>query len=190
MALILPFGGHRPRIADDVFVAPTAVILGNVRIEAGSSVWFGAVLRGDDPDHPIVIGPGTSVQDNCVVHVGTWGPTRVGARVTVGHGAAFESCTIGDGCVVGMNAVILQNAEIGPESVVAAGAVVTEGASFPERSVIAGVPARLRKSLDGRAAEWIARGGRHYVELGRAYREAGVDRIAHGRLPPEAGDDS
>ena len=178
MAWIAEFGGRRPRIHPDVFVAPTAVVVGNVRIEEGASIWFGAVLRGDDPDHPIVIGPRSSIQDNCVVHVGTWGPTEVGADVTVGHGAAFESCTIGDGCVIGMNAVILQNARIGARSVVGAGAVVTEGAEFPEQSVIAGVPARLRKSLEGRAAEWIAKGGRHYVALGRAYREGGVHRLA------------
>ncbi|MBT8337282.1 MAG: gamma carbonic anhydrase family protein [Gemmatimonadetes bacterium] len=176
------YGGHRPRIHASVFLAPNAVVLGNVRIEAEASVWFGAVIRGDDPDHPIVIGPGTSIQDNCIVHVGNWGPTVVGAGVTVGHGAAFESCTIGDGCVIGMNAVILQNASVGRESVVGAGAVVTEGAEFPERSVIAGVPARLRKSLDGRAAEWIARGGQHYVELGRAYRMAGLHRLKPGSL--------
>lgn len=184
MALLVEFNGQRPQVAPDVFLAPTAVIIGHVRIEAGASVWFGAVIRGDDPDHPIVVGPRTSIQDNCVVHVGGWGPTRVGADVTVGHGAAFESCTIGDGCVVGMNAVILQNAEIGARSVVAAGAVVTEGASFPEGSVVAGVPATLRKRLEGRAAEWIARGGRHYVELAGAYRAAGVDRLA----PPGIGE--
>lgn len=172
--MILSFGGHTPAIAPDVFVAPTAVVIGHVIVEPEASIWFGAVLRGDDPEHPIVIGRGSSVQDNCVVHVGTWGPTVVGARVTIGHGAVIESCHIGDGCVVGMNAVILQNASVGAESVVAAGAVVTEGAAFPPRSVIAGVPARLRKELDGRAAEWIARGGRHYVELGRRYREAGI----------------
>ena len=177
MALILPFNGKTPRIHPSAFIAPTAVLIGDVTVEEDSSIWFGAVLRGDDPSHGIVVGRRTSVQDNCVVHVGNWGPTEVGAGVTVGHGAKFESCTIGDGCVVGMNAVILQNAVVGAESVVGAGAVVTEGAEFPERSVIAGVPARLRKSLDGRAAEWIARGGRHYVALGRAYREAGIHRL-------------
>ena len=177
MAYISEFAGHRPQIHPSVYLAPNAVVLGNVRIGEESSVWFGAVIRGDDPDNPIVIGAGTSIQDNCVVHVGNWGPTVVGSRVTVGHGAAFESCTIGDGCVIGMNAVILQKASVGAESVVGAGAVITEGAEFPERSVIAGVPARLRKSLDGRAAEWIAKGGRHYVELGRAYREAGIESL-------------
>jgi carbonic anhydrase/acetyltransferase-like protein (isoleucine patch superfamily) len=176
MGILIPFGGHHPQIADDVFVAPNAVVIGNVRIEPGASVWFGAVIRGDDPDQPIVIGARSSIQDNCVVHVGDWGPTVVGSDVTVGHGAAFESCTIGDGCVIGMNAVILQNASIGAQCVVGAGAVVTEGAEFPDRSVIAGVPARLKKTLEGRAAEWIARGGRHYVELSRSYRAAGIDR--------------
>lgn len=177
MGLVFPFGGHTPKIASDVFIAPSAVIIGNVEIGEGASVWFGAVIRGDDPDRPIVIGARTSIQDNCVVHVGHWGPTRVGADVTVGHGAAFESCTIGDGCMIGMNAVILQKASVGAECVVGAGAVITEGAEFPDRSVIAGVPARLKKTLDGRAAEWIARGGQHYVELSRQYREAGVDHL-------------
>ena len=177
MGLLLPFGGHTPIIADDVFIAPNAVVIGHVRIEPGASVWFGAVIRGDEPDHPIVIGARSSIQDNCVVHVGAWGPTVVGADVTVGHGAALECCTIGDGSVIGMNAVILQRASVGAECVVGAGAVITEGAEFPGRSVIAGVPARLKKTLDGRAAEWIARGGRHYVELSRKYREAGVDRV-------------
>lgn len=176
MGIILPFGGHTPKIADDVFIAPNAVVIGHVEIEPGASVWFGAVIRGDDPRHPIVIGARSSVQDNCVVHVGDWGPTVVGSDVTVGHGAAFESCTIGDGSVIGMNAVILQNASVGAQCVVGAGAVVTEGAEFPDRSVIAGVPARLKKTLEGRAAEWIARGGRHYVELSRSYREAGLGR--------------
>ncbi len=175
MATILEFGGRRPQIAPDVFIAPTAVVIGNVRIEAGASVWFGAVLRGDDPGHGIVIGPRSSVQDGCVVHVGDWGPTLVGADVTMGHGAVIESCAVGDGCMIGMNAVILQNAVIGAQSVVGAGAVVTQGATFPPRSVIAGVPARLRKTLEGRAADWIERGGAHYVALAKQYRALSLD---------------
>jgi carbonic anhydrase/acetyltransferase-like protein (isoleucine patch superfamily) len=174
MAHIIEFRGKRPRIADDVFLAPTAVIIGDVVIGAGASVWFGAVLRGDHPENPIRIGPRTSIQDNCVIHVGDWAPTVVGADVTVGHGAAFESCTIGDGCMIGMNAVILQDAAVGPECVVAAGAVVREAARIPERSVVAGVPAEVKKRLDGRAAAWIARGSEHYVHLGREYREHGL----------------
>lgn len=169
MGLMLPFRGVVPTVHPTAFIAPTAVLIGNVVVGAESSIWFGAVLRGDDPGNGIVVGTRTSVQDNCVVHVGDWGPTVIGDEVTVGHGAAFESCTIGDGTVVGMNAVILQNAVIGPECVVAAGSVVREGQKVEARSLVAGVPAVLKKRLEGSAAAWVAKGGRHYVELSRAY---------------------
>lgn len=174
MAVILPFNGTWPRVADDAFLAPTAVLIGDVTVGAGASVWFGAVLRGDDPDHGIVVGAGSSIQDNCVVHVGDWGPTIVGEHVTVGHGAKFESCSIGDRSIVGMNAVILQEAVIGIECVVAANAVVLEGARIPDRSLVAGVPATIKKQLSGSAAEWISRGGQHYVELAKQYRSQGI----------------
>jgi carbonic anhydrase/acetyltransferase-like protein (isoleucine patch superfamily) len=169
VALLLPFRGVHPSVHASAFVAPDAVLVGNVTVGPESSIWFGAVLRGDDPGHGIVVGARTSVQDNCVIHVGDWGPTLIGDDVTVGHGAAFESCTVGDGTVVGMNAVILQNAEIGRECVVAAGSVVREGERIADRSLVAGVPARVKKRLEGSAAAWVARGGRHYVELSRAY---------------------
>ena len=174
MATIIPFRGRTPDIHPSVFLAPNATVIGNVTIGAESSVWFGAVIRGDDPDHGVVIGRRTSIQENCVVHVGHWGPTVVGDHVTVGHGAKFECCTIGDRTVVGMNTVILQGAVVGEECVLAANTVVLERAQIPPRSVVAGVPGRVRKSLDGSAAEWIARGGRHYVELSREYLAQGV----------------
>lgn len=176
MAHILPFHGVSPRIHPSAFVAPGAVIVGNVEIGEDASVWFGAVLRGDDPDHGIVIGPRTSVQENCVVHVGRWGPTVVGRDVTVGHGAKFESCHIGDGTVVGMNAVILQNARVGRECVIAAGAVVREKQEIPDRSLVAGVPAVVKKTLEGNAASWVEGGGEHYVELSREYLAQGIGR--------------
>ena len=153
MALIIPFRGVTPQVHPSAFLAPTAVLIGDVRVGPESSVWFGAVLRGDHPDHGIVVGPRTSVQDNCVVHVGGWGPTVIGEDVTVGHGAKFESCVIGDRTVVGMNAVILQRATIGDECVLAANTVVLEGAEIPQRSVVAGVPGVVKKTLDGSAAE-------------------------------------
>ena len=174
MATVLPFNGKAPRIHPSAFLAPTAVIIGDVEIGAESSIWFGAVLRGDDPDHPIVVGPRTSVQDNCVVHVGRWGPTVIGTDVTVGHGAKFESCTIGDRTVVGMNAVILQNANVGEECVLAANTVVLEGRTIPPRSVVAGVPGVVKKTLEGSAAAWIEGGGAHYVALSRAYLRSGI----------------
>ena len=156
------------------FLAPTAVLIGDVTIGAESSIWFGAVLRGDDPNNGIVVGARSSVQDNCVVHVGTWQPTVIGADVTVGHGAKFECCTIGDRTVVGMNAVILKHAVIGAECVLAANTVVLEGAEIPDRSVVAGVPGVIKKKLEGSAAEWIEGGGSHYVGLSREYRALGI----------------
>jgi carbonic anhydrase/acetyltransferase-like protein (isoleucine patch superfamily) len=178
MALLIPFDGVRPEVHPSAFLAPSAVLIGRVSVGPEASVWFGAVLRGDD-ELGIVVGARSSVQDNCVVHVGGWAPTVIGREVTVGHGAAFESCTIGDRTVVGMNAVILQGAEIGPECVIAAGSVVKEGARIPERSLVAGVPATVRKTLDGSAAEWVARGGEHYVRLSRSYLAQGIG--AHER---------
>lgn len=173
MALIAPFGGKTPKIAADAFVAPTAVIVGDVTIGPKASIWFGAVLRGDDPENGIVVGEGSSVQENCVVHVGGWAPTLIGSHVTVGHGSKFESCTIGDRSVIGMNAVILQRATIGVECVIAANAVVMEDAVIPDRSLVAGVPGEVKKSLSGSTADWIARGGGHYVELSRQYLAEG-----------------
>jgi carbonic anhydrase/acetyltransferase-like protein (isoleucine patch superfamily) len=176
VAILLPFQGKRPRVAESAFIAPNAVLIGDVTVEEDASVWFGAVLRGDHPEHGIVVGAGTSVQDNCVIHVGGWAPTVVGQYVTVGHGAKFESCTIGDRSVIGMNAVILQNAGIGTECVVAANSVVLEGTQIPDRSLVAGVPGQVKKQLDGSAAEWVGRGGRHYVELARTYNEEGIGK--------------
>ena len=175
MAIILPFNGKRPRIAESAFVAPNAVLVGDVTVGEEASIWFGAVLRGDDPNNGIIVGAGSSVQDNCVVHVGDWGPTRIGEQVTVGHGAKFESCEIGDRTVVGMNAVILQKARIGIECVIGANAVVLEGTEIPDRSLVAGVPAVVKRTLD-ESAPWIARGGRHYIELSREYLDQGVGR--------------
>jgi len=187
MATVLPIDGVWPRIHPTAFVAPDAVILGDVEIGAESSIWFGAVLRGDSPDHSIVIGPRTSIQDQCVVHVGHWGPTIVGADCTIGHGAKFESCTIGDFTVVGMNAVILQDAKIGTSCVVAAGAVVKERDAIPDRSLVAGVPASVRKTLEGASATWVEGGGAHYVERSRAYLAQGIGRTSD--LPREAIDE-
>jgi len=176
MALILDFAGKTPDIHPTAFLAPTAVLVGNVAVGPEVSIWFGAVLRGDDPQNPIVVGRRTSIQDNCVVHVGTWGPTLIGEDVTVGHGAKFECCTIGDRTVVGMNAVILQRAKVGPECVLAANTVVLEGAEIPPRSVVAGVPGVVKKTLDGSAARWIEGGGSHYVDLSRRYLSEGIGR--------------
>lgn len=174
MAHILPLRGKTPQVAAETFLAPTAVLIGDVRIGAKASVWFGAVLRADDPEHAIIVGSGANVQDGAVVHVGKWGPTRIGPRVTVGHGAVMESCRIGEGALIGMKAVVLPGAQIGRECVVAAGAVVLEDAEIPERSLVAGVPGRVVRSFGEALPAWLTRSSAHYSDLSRLYLEEGL----------------
>ena len=158
-------------MAASAFLAPSAVVVGNVEIGEDASVWYGAVLRGDDPGNAITVGARANVQDNAVVHVSDQGPTVVGNEVTVGHGAVLESCRIGRGTVVGMNAVLLQRSQIGEGCVVAAGALVKEGMTVPPGRLVTGVPGRIRP-LSAAAAAWVERSSGHYVELSRRYLAA------------------
>ncbi len=174
MALLLPFKGKTPRVAPDAYLAPSAVLVGDVSVESEASIWFGAVLRGDHGEFGIEVGPRTNIQDNCVVHVGDWQATVIGSDVTVGHGAKFESCTIEDGCVIGMNAVILPEARIGRGSMVAANSVVLEGTQVPQGSLVAGIPAKVRGPLKRSAAAQVERGGEYYVTRAQAYRAEGI----------------
>jgi carbonic anhydrase/acetyltransferase-like protein (isoleucine patch superfamily) len=174
MAHILSHHGVSPRIHPTAFVAPTAVLIGDVEVGPEASIWFGAVLRGDHPEHGIRIGARSSVQDNCVLHVSARGPTIVGEEVTVGHGSVFESCEIRQGALIGMNAVILQGAVIGEQALVAALSVVPEGMVVPARTLVAGIPARVKKELSGESARWVMESARHYVELARTYRDTGL----------------
>lgn len=167
--MIYPFEGMTPRIDPSAWIAPNATVIGNVEIGAEASVWFGAVIRGDDPDHVIRIGARTSVQDNCVVHVSNRGPTLVGEEVTIGHGAVLESCEIGDRALIGMNAVVLQNARVGSEALIAAGAVVASGSDIPDRHLAAGTPAKVKKEIEGESLGWVQRSAAHYVKLSRRY---------------------
>jgi carbonic anhydrase/acetyltransferase-like protein (isoleucine patch superfamily) len=177
MAHLITYRGKSPRVHPSVFLAPTAVLIGDVEVGAESSVWFGAVLRGDHPDCGIRIGRRTSIQDNCVLHVSARGPTVVGDEVTVGHGAVFESCEIRRGALIGMNAVILHGAVIGEESLVAALSVVPERMQVPPRTLVAGAPAEVRKQISGAAASWIHESAEHYVELAKSYLSQGIGRV-------------
>ncbi len=129
-----------------IYVAPSAVLVGDVSVEDGASIWHGAVLRGDFDE--IVVGPDSNVQDNVVVHVDRGMPARIGARVTVGHAAVVHGCTIADSCLIGMNATVNSGATIRAGSLVASGAVVRESAEFPAGSLIAGVPAKAIREVD------------------------------------------
>lgn len=185
MAHVLAFNGREPVIHPSAWVAPTAVLIGDVEVGPESSIWFGAVLRGDHPDHGIRIGSRTSIQDGCILHVSAEGPTEVGDEVTVGHGAVFESCRVERGALVGMNAVILHRAVIGERALVAAGSVVPTGFRVPPATLAAGAPATLRKTLDGESAGWVRGSADHYVELSREYIRLG---IGLAREQPESGD--
>src|SRR3954449_7993700 len=136
--MIIELDGKTPQVAEDAFVAPTAVLIGDVTVGAGASIWFGAVLRGDNS--AIVIGEGSNVQDNCVIHCADQLPTIVGANVTVGHMAMLEGCVIGDGALIGVGSHLLQHAAVGAHALVAAGAVVGEGSEIPGGVLVAGVP--------------------------------------------------
>lgn len=176
MATILPYRGIYPRIHPSAFVAPTATVIGNVEIGEEASVWFGAVIRGDEPEHPIQVGARTSVQDGCVLHVSARGPTVIGPDVTIGHGAVLESCTVGRGALIGMNAVVLQRATVGEHALVAAGAVVSESAEIPPRCLAVGAPARVKKELEGESLRWVTHSASHYVTLSRDYLSQGIGR--------------
>ena len=160
MATVIEFDGRTPRVADDAFVAPTAVLIGDVTVAAGASIWFGAVLRGDNSS--IHIGAGSNVQDNCVIHCADELPTIVGENVTIGHMAMLEGCRIGDGALVGMGAIVLQRASVGPHALIAAGAVVGEGVEIPGGVLAAGVPARAKKELAGSSQHWVETAAHEY----------------------------
>ncbi len=150
--LILPFNGILPRIAPGVYLAPGSVIIGDVEIAEGSSVWFNAVLRGDVA--PIRIGKRSNVQDNAVLHLDRGTPCIIGDEVTIGHSAVVHGTTVGDGVTIGMGAVVLSRSRIGTEAIVAASALVPEDAIVEDGSLVMGIPARLRRALsaDERAA--------------------------------------
>jgi len=142
---VLSLPDRVPSIADGTFVAEGARIVGDVSLAAGASVWYNAVLRADSA--AIVIGPGSNVQDNVSVHVDAGHPVVVGAKVSIGHNAVVHGCTIGDGSLIGMGAVVLSGAVIGAGCLIAGGAVVLGGTEIPDGSLVAGVPAKVRRSL-------------------------------------------
>jgi carbonic anhydrase/acetyltransferase-like protein (isoleucine patch superfamily) len=161
------FEGKGPHVAEDAFVAPNATLIGRVVLEHESSVWFGAVLRGDFDR--IVVGPGSCVQDNAVVHTADGLPTIIGANVTVGHAALLEGCVVEEGALVSMGAIVLQGARVGAGAIVAAGGVVREGQEIPAGVLAAGVPAVVKKEVDGSSRRWVETAAAEYRELRRRY---------------------
>ena len=163
-----------PRIADTAWVADSAQVIGRVELQEGASVWFGAILRGDN--EWITVGRGSNVQDGCVLHTDMGYPLTIGADVTIGHQVMLHGCTIGDGSLVGIQAVVLNNARIGRHCLVGAGALVTEGKEFPDGSLIMGSPARVVRQLSPEQFERLRQGAVHYAENAARYRN-GLKKI-------------
>lgn len=161
--------GIAPRFADraGTWIAPDAVIIGNVTVGRNVGIWFGAVIRGDN--EPIVIGDDTNVQEHAIMHTDPGYPLTIGRGCTIGHRAMLHGCTVGDHSLVGMSATLLNGSSIGGGSLVGAGALVTEGKAFAERTLVVGAPARAIRQLDDEAAARLRRSAEGYVRNARRF---------------------
>jgi len=178
--MIEGFQGKVPDIGRDVYIAPTASVIGDVTIGEGSSVWHGASVRGDC--WTIRIGKYSNVQDSCVCHCTTGGPELViGDNVTIGHGAIVHSCTVEDGSLIGMGAVILDGARIGKGSIIAANAVVLEGTDIPPGSLVAGVPGKVRKQVGEDVQRRLIDQSMEYFEFALSYLGKGTVELPPGK---------
>ena len=172
---IYQLGDDVPRIAATAWVADNAQVIGRVELADDASVWYGAVLRGDNDR--ITVGARSNVQDGSVLHADAGFPLTLGADVTVGHQAMLHGCTVGDGSLIGIQAVVLNGATIGRRCLVGAGAVVTEGKEFPDGSLILGAPAKAVRSITPEQVERLRFGALHYVENAERHRRQ-LKRIA------------
>lgn len=166
--------GLSPTLGADTWVAPSAELIGDVRLGNEVSIWFGAVIRGDNT--PMIVGARSNIQEGAMCHSDPGAPLTIGEECTIGHHAILHGCTIGDRVLIGMGAVVLNHATIGDGSIVGAGALVTEGKSFPRGSLIVGSPARAVRTLDDAAQAMLRISAEHYVANGRKYA-AGLKRV-------------
>lgn len=166
--ILRAYEGKSPRLGERVFVAENASLIGDVRIGDDCSIWYGTVLRGDV--NAIEIGSGTNIQDNCVVHVTheSW-PTVIGAEVTIGHAAIVHGCTVGRGALIGMGSRVLDGAVVGESALVGAGALVPEGMNVPPRTLVVGVPARVKRPLTDEELARLDQSWRHYIDYKEKY---------------------
>lgn len=170
MAHIITIDGVTPTVAQDVFVAPTATLSGDVELGERASAFYGVSARGDSA--PIRVGSGTNLQDNVVLHADAGYPCTLGDNVSVGHSAVVHGATVGDGCLVGMSATIMNGAVIGEQCLVAAGALVLEGTQVPPRSLVAGVPAKVRRELTEEEVAGLSENAATYLQLAAKHRAA------------------
>lgn len=165
--MILEYKGRKPTIGKNVFIAPTAMVIGYVEIQDNASIWYGTVLRGDLA--PITVGKSTNIQDNCTIHTDDDKPAVIGDNVTVGHNAVVHGCIIEDYCLIGINAVVLSDAWIKTGSVVAAGSVVKHGQVVGPYHLVAGIPAELKKELPETTVKKRKETAEHYIELAQEH---------------------
>ncbi len=158
----------RLTIAPTAFIAPGAVLVGDVTVEDDASVWYGCILRGDI--EPITVGARSNLQDGTIVHVDPGYPAVIGPDVTIGHRAVIHGCVLEAGCLIGMGAVLLTGSRVGAGALIAAGALLREGFHVPPHTLAAGVPAKLRGELDEATRERVSRNKDHYVDAARQYR--------------------
>lgn len=156
-------------VGDDFYIAPGAQIVGSVILGAGASVWFNAVLRADD--ERIEVGPGSNIQDGCVVHCDVGTPTVLGRDVTVGHQVMLHGCVIGDETLIGNGTIVLDRVRIGRHCVIGAGSLLTPDKEFPDGSVVMGAPAKVVRKVGERELAMIAQGAAHYQERQKLYRQ-------------------
>ena len=178
--MFIEYRGKTPRVSASAFVAPTAVLVGDVFVGEDSSIWFGVVVRADYG--AVRIGARTAIEDNVVIHATNDRTTVIGNDVTVGHGAVLDDCTIADGVLIGSNAVVLNGANVGKHSVVAAGSVVTVDEHVPDGVVAAGAPATVRRTVGSRAAEWAAHAATESLAEARAYRSDNIGDPSHHEI--------
>lgn len=172
---IYELGDHVPRIAAGAWVADSAQVIGRVALAEGASVWYGAILRGDN--EWITIGTRSNVQDGSILHTDMGWPLTLGEDVSIGHQVMLHGCTVGDGSLIGIQAIVMNGARIGRNSLVGAGAIVTEGKEFPDNSLILGAPAKLVREMTADQIERIRAGAAHYVDNAQRHR-AGLKKIA------------
>lgn len=167
---IFPYKGIWPTVADDAFIAPGAVVVGDVTVEAGASIWYNAVVRGDSA--PIVIGARTNVQDNATLHVDGDAPLSIGEECTIGHNAVVHGATVGNRVLVGMNAVILSHARVGSDVIVGASALVNEHKQIPDKVLVVGVPARVSRPLKESEVEHLRESAEGYFQRAQEHKES------------------
>jgi carbonic anhydrase/acetyltransferase-like protein (isoleucine patch superfamily) len=168
--VIYTLAEHAPLVAADAFVAPGATVVGDVHIGPQSSVWFGAVLRGDV--ERLTIGRATNIQDNSVLHADPGAPLVIGDEVTVGHMVMLHGCRIGDSALIGIGAIVMNRARIGARCIVGAGSLVTEGKEFPDGVLILGTPARVLRKLTDAELAHLTESAQRYAERGQLYRRS------------------